>query len=225
MNTPETHTSAVPEGYVLVPHSTEKQQGYLVPQFILPDLLQSFQVHREKTKMETTMVERKVGILFRDCGRPDAGTGLSSSQVHNRPFVEIAEEHIRVPPNPYSSNIDKDLSNEERLNIHAEVIATMDRLGASYKDAANRLYLAEVAKLKTVDLHKKGLANESQRMQKALIEFERKYRDHVHTNMSATDADFGIRTSDMALSGKNATGAPEYDGKGKGKGKGKGRIV
>ncbi|PPQ85195.1 hypothetical protein CVT25_004200 [Psilocybe cyanescens] len=142
------------------------------------------------------------------------------TQKWGRPFVEIAEEHIRVHPNP-------DLSNEEHLNIHAEVIATMDWLGASYKDAANHLYLAKVAKLKAVDLHKKGLANESQCMQNALIDFERKYRNHVPTNMNTTDADFCIGASDMARSGKKATGTPEYDGldKDKGRGKGKGQIV
>ncbi|PPQ87760.1 hypothetical protein CVT25_015004 [Psilocybe cyanescens] len=202
MPNPETHTSAVPEGYALIPQSAQRKDGYLVPQFILPNLLLSLQAHREKRNMETTIAERK------------------SSQVLNRPFVEIAEEHIKVPPNP-------DLSNEERLNIHAEVIATTTRLGASYKDAANRLYLAEVAKLKAVDLHKKGLANESERMQNALIEFERKYQDNVHTDTSAVAGDVGIGGSDTARSGQNATGAPECDnsGKGKSKGKGKARMV
>ncbi|PPQ93202.1 hypothetical protein CVT25_007861 [Psilocybe cyanescens] len=206
MPNPETHTSAVPEGYALIPQSAQRKDGYLVPQFILPDLLQSFHAHREKKKMETTIVERK------------------SSQVHSQPFVEIAEEHIKVPPNP-------DLSNEERLNIHAEVIAATNRLGASYKDVANRLYLAEVAKLKAVDLHKKGLANESQRIQNALIEFERKYWDNAHTDTNAVDGDVGIERSVTAQSGQDMTGALQYDrsgkskGKGKGKGKGKARII
>ncbi|PPQ76286.1 hypothetical protein CVT25_008461, partial [Psilocybe cyanescens] len=93
--------------------------------------------------------------------------------------------------------------------------------GASYKDAANRLYLAEVAKLKAVDLHKKGLANESQRLQNALIEFERKYRDNVHTDANTADMDDGIEGSQTARPEKNATGAPEYDNSGKGKGKGR----
>ncbi|PPQ82302.1 hypothetical protein CVT25_008428 [Psilocybe cyanescens] len=195
MPNPETHTSSVPEGYVIIPKAADKKEGYLVPQFILLDLLQSFQAYRERKKMETTIAEGK------------------SSQVLNQPFVEIAEEHIRVPPNP-------DLSNEERLNIHAEVIATTNWLRASYKDAANRLYLAEVAKLKAVDLHKKGLANELQHQKNALIEFERKYCDNVHTNMNAADMDVGIEGSQSARQGKNATGAPEYDNSGKGKGKG-----
>ncbi|PPQ88509.1 hypothetical protein CVT25_013183 [Psilocybe cyanescens] len=91
-----------------------------------------------------------------------------SSQVSNRPFVEIAEEHIRVPPNP-------DLSNEEHLNVHVEVVATMDQLGASYKDAANHLYLAKVTK------------------------------DHVHTNTNAADMDVGVgrlETTDSLAKGR-----------------------
>ncbi|PPQ94657.1 hypothetical protein CVT25_009388 [Psilocybe cyanescens] len=194
MPNPNTHTSPVPEGYVIIPQSADKREGYLVPQFVLPNLLQSFQIHHEKKKMEMTIAERK------------------SSQVSNQPFVEIAEEHI------------KDLSNEEHLCIHAEVIATTNQLGTSYKDAANCLYLAEVAKLKAVDLHKKGLANESQCMQHALIEFEREYWDNVHTNMNAADRNERLET---AWSGQNVAGALEYNslGKSKSKGKGKAQIV
>lgn len=34
------------------------------------------------------------------------------------------------------------------LNLHAEVIALQKRYGLSYKDAAHRLYMAEVEKIK-----------------------------------------------------------------------------
>jgi hypothetical protein len=37
----------------------------------------------------------------------------------------------------------------EILKLHAEVKALQETLGISYKDAAHRLYMAEVAKMKT----------------------------------------------------------------------------
>ena len=36
----------------------------------------------------------------------------------------------------------------EALNLHGEVKALQNRLGISYKDAAHRLYIAEVSKMK-----------------------------------------------------------------------------
>lgn len=42
----------------------------------------------------------------------------------------------------------QDFSETERLNLHAEVLALQTTLGISYKDAAHRLYMAEVEKLK-----------------------------------------------------------------------------
>jgi hypothetical protein len=38
-------------------------------------------------------------------------------------------------------------SDREALQLHAEILAIQERWGISYKDAAHRLYLAEVAKL------------------------------------------------------------------------------
>lgn len=47
------------------------------------------------------------------------------------------------------SLLHKDLSDREALKLHAEVKALQVLLGISYKDAAHRLYMAEVEKLKT----------------------------------------------------------------------------
>ena len=41
------------------------------------------------------------------------------------------------------------LSDREALRLHSEVKALQDRLGLSYKDAAHRLYISEVEKLRT----------------------------------------------------------------------------
>jgi len=41
------------------------------------------------------------------------------------------------------------LSDREALSLHAEIKGLQDRLGLSYKDAAHRLYMSEVEKLRT----------------------------------------------------------------------------
>ena len=50
-------------------------------------------------------------------------------------------------------------SDRERLLAHAEVLALRERLGISYKDAAHRLYMAEVERLKADEKLHKGFAN------------------------------------------------------------------
>lgn len=51
------------------------------------------------------------------------------------------------------------LSDRERLAAHAEIIALSRRLGISYKDASHRLYMAEVERLKAINLQCKAWAN------------------------------------------------------------------
>ncbi|KAF4618025.1 hypothetical protein D9613_011581 [Agrocybe pediades] len=61
-----------------------------------------------------------------------------------RTSIETADltiVRLEYPANP-------ELSNHERLNLHAEVLALQERLGISYKDACHRLYLAEIEKNK-----------------------------------------------------------------------------
>jgi predicted PhzF superfamily epimerase YddE/YHI9 len=43
------------------------------------------------------------------------------------------------------------LSERELLILHAEIKALQERYGIQYKDAAHRLYLAEIAKLQALD--------------------------------------------------------------------------
>jgi hypothetical protein len=47
--------------------------------------------------------------------------------------------------------VTQQLSDQEYLNLHAEVLALQEKLGISYKDAFHWLYLAEVEKLKVAD--------------------------------------------------------------------------
>lgn len=42
----------------------------------------------------------------------------------------------------------QELCEREALNLHSEVKALQETLGISYKDAAHRLYMAEVEKMK-----------------------------------------------------------------------------
>ena len=51
------------------------------------------------------------------------------------------------------------LSDQEYLTLHAEVLALQDKLGISYKDASHRLYLAEMEKLKVADEKYKAFKN------------------------------------------------------------------
>jgi hypothetical protein len=51
---------------------------------------------------------------------------------------------------------------------HAEILALRERLGISYKDAAHRLYMAEVERLKADEKLHKAFANVQISTQQAL---------------------------------------------------------
>jgi hypothetical protein len=54
------------------------------------------------------------------------------------------------------------------MALHAEVKAIQDEFGLSYKDSAHRLYLAEVACLKTLDRAHRAFAAVRQRIDKVM---------------------------------------------------------
>lgn len=70
----------------------------------------------------------------------------------------VAAGDVQIPADPVSifqflhehkTNIFlQSFSDREALNLHAEIIAMQSRWGLSYKDAAHRLYLAEVARFR-----------------------------------------------------------------------------
>jgi len=60
------------------------------------------------------------------------------------------------------------LSDQENLNIHAEVLALQEKLGISYKDASHRLYMAELEKLKVADETHKAFKNLDKRISQFL---------------------------------------------------------
>jgi hypothetical protein len=59
-------------------------------------------------------------------------------------------------------------SDRERLEAHAEIIALQERLGISYKDAANRLYMAELERVKAEERKYKGFKKLQDSTEKAL---------------------------------------------------------
>lgn len=60
------------------------------------------------------------------------------------------------------------LCERERLTLHIEVEALVHRLGISYKDAAHRLFLAEMEKMKTEERTAKSYANLRARIEESL---------------------------------------------------------
>jgi hypothetical protein len=70
-------------------------------------------------------------------------------------------------------------SDRERLSAHSEVLALQEKLGIAYKDAAHRLYLAELERVKR-----------DQKMYKAFASLERstmKTLARAYTNISEID--------------------------------------
>ena len=68
----------------------------------------------------------------------------------------------------FSLTVIKGLSEREALVIHAEIKAMKDRFGLSYKDAAHRLYMAEVARLECLDRAEKGFMELDDEIAKAV---------------------------------------------------------
>jgi len=60
------------------------------------------------------------------------------------------------------------LSEREWLALHAEVKAIQQEFGLSYKDSAHRLYLAEIARLKTLERAHRALSYVRQRIDKVV---------------------------------------------------------
>ena len=60
-------------------------------------------------------------------------------------------------------------SDREALNLHAEVKAMQARLGLSYKDAAHRLYMAEVEKMQAEKHAELAITSIRNRIDKTII--------------------------------------------------------
>ena len=76
-----------------------------------------------------------------------------------------------------SSCIEQQLSDQENLMLHAEVVALQQKLGISYKDAFHRLYMAELEKLKVADETHKAFKNLDKRLTE-LLEYHNEHFGH-----------------------------------------------
>jgi hypothetical protein len=61
-------------------------------------------------------------------------------------------------------------SDREALQLHAEILGIQARWGISYKDAAHRLYLAEVAKLEAEEHALRAIQSIRQRIDDTIME-------------------------------------------------------
>jgi len=61
------------------------------------------------------------------------------------------------------------LTNNEALSLHAEVIALQRTLGISYKDAAHRLYMGELERLKAERRTEQGMRGFRKHVDKTLF--------------------------------------------------------
>lgn len=74
------------------------------------------------------------------------------------------------------THLQQQLSEQELLSNHAEVLALQHRLGLSYKDASHRLYMAEVEKLKVAQASEKAFRSLDRRLEQYLTNIAKRFR-------------------------------------------------
>ncbi|KAH9486125.1 hypothetical protein JR316_0000189 [Psilocybe cubensis] len=131
----------LPDGYILV--LGPDNRDYIVPEFMAQSLEQALAVQLAKSNIGVTKAS---GI----------DPAAKNTQIYN-----TLGGNLHVPPEP-------PLTDQERLSLHAEVCSLQQRLGISYKDAAHRLYLAEVEKLQLANTHRKALGALDRHIRKSL---------------------------------------------------------
>ena len=82
-----------------------------------------------------------------------------------------------------SLQVEQQLSDQENLILHAEVVALQEKLGISYKDASHWLYMAELEKLKVADETHKAFKN----LDKCLTDVLELHNKQFGNNTSAAD--------------------------------------
>uniref|UniRef100_A0A8H7XV60 Uncharacterized protein n=1 Tax=Psilocybe cubensis TaxID=181762 RepID=A0A8H7XV60_PSICU len=120
----------LPDGYTLI--LGPDNRDYFVPDFVAPSLVQSFAVQRAKSNIGVT-----------------SASGIDPLAKNDQIYNTLGG-NLHIPPEP-------PLTDQERLSLHAEVLSLQKRLGISYKDAAHRLYLAEVEKIQLANIHRRNL--------------------------------------------------------------------
>ena len=80
-----------------------------------------------------------------------------------------------------SSCIEQQLSEQENLILHAEVLTLQEKLGISYEDASHQLYMGELEKLKVANETHKAFKN----LNKHLTELLEYHNEHFGDDTSA----------------------------------------
>ncbi|KAF8799625.1 hypothetical protein BYT27DRAFT_7120018 [Phlegmacium glaucopus] len=131
----------IPEGFVTMVGPDD--QRYLVPEFMVPGMHQLVQGNQKKKELNVAGASGSVSSTF------------PMELLDKKLFDVVGEGKLMAPSVPVCT-IDR-----ERLSAHGEVLVLQERLGISYKDAAHRLYMCELEKIKT-----------DQRMYKAFMNFQ-----------------------------------------------------
>ncbi|KAF8816561.1 hypothetical protein BYT27DRAFT_7248173 [Phlegmacium glaucopus] len=118
-----------------------KGKRYIVPDFLAPSTEQALAAIKMKEQMDC------IDATFEPCNN------------NGQPSSTITAGLIRTP-------LDPSLTHREALMIHAEIKALAQRLGLSYKDAAHRLYMAKVERVKLADSAAKSFAILKQKIDK-----------------------------------------------------------
>ncbi|KIM35092.1 hypothetical protein M413DRAFT_14730 [Hebeloma cylindrosporum] len=153
----ENPSSSTPNGFTM--GVTPDGKEYLVPQYIVPALDQAFSAYQTKAQL----------------GVSNAQPG--SSQSGNKPYVLIGDA-LYFPADPQ-------LSEQETLSLHAEVLALQETLGISYKDASHRLYMAEMEKIKVADEKFKAFKNVERRIECYLEKLSTRLQPQGSSNNAA----------------------------------------
>ncbi|KAH9481626.1 hypothetical protein JR316_0006153 [Psilocybe cubensis] len=139
----------IPEGYIAIDGPDNIK--YVVPRFMIPSLEHDLAVLGSK---EDPIVNN--ADLTRKPNAKQSDSYLTLSGI------------LRVPP-------ENSLTDHEMLALHSEVQALKQSLGISYKDAAHRLYMAEVAKLKVADTDRRYHAYIDRCIAKTLTKLEERH--------------------------------------------------
>ncbi|KAH9484636.1 hypothetical protein JR316_0004118 [Psilocybe cubensis] len=141
---PHVFMSPAPEGYIVM--LAPDEQKYMVPLHLVPDLQHAFESYRHKMRL----------------GVPQASSSVQQADPNVVEYT-LDEGHSSHFPNP-------PLSEQECLDVHSEILALQQCLGISYKDAAHRLYMTELAKAKLAYKSMKSLKHISEGIDNSLLD-------------------------------------------------------
>ena len=181
-----TSLNTVPHGFTIGTTSDGKE--YLVPSHMVPALDQAFASYHTKIKMGVATSSGGVSywsIQLRHCQMSCRSYNSSMAKWSPHPIYclltiilvwtgsehPIQQDHPSQNPLPSrpctsshrSSCIDlmalQQLTDQELLTLHSEVLTLQQKLGISYKDASHHLYTCKIEKLALTDANHKAFKN------------------------------------------------------------------